>query len=305
MARRRYISTKISQDSKINKLAMTAGDFAAMLYTWLIPHAEDDARVSGNTEEIMMMVIPGRRDKTSEEVEYALAAMHDLGLVVWNRDEHYIEFPPEKFYSYQSYIKDQRRKTAQHAPSAPISAQNTEHQRKTPQNAASFSFRSSFSSPSPVISPSDDDDDDPPTHVRAREADAFADAYAVDPPSPPVSSSPSSSKILLADDGLTQRVEVAANLASAGMRAIVQTYALRLQAAGKDIVAEATCFREKYEGSGRTLTSEAFKNWCANALKPERNPPAPVVARSNGRDGTYSKEATDRTLALYRRKQSG
>ena len=46
MARRRYISTAISTDTAVCKLAKKYGEFAAMLYTWMIPHAEDDAKLT-------------------------------------------------------------------------------------------------------------------------------------------------------------------------------------------------------------------------------------------------------------------
>lgn len=150
MSRRRYISTKLSQDSKINKLAMTAGDFAAMLYTWLIPHAEDDARVYGDIEEIMMMVIPGRRDKTPEDVTSALLAMEELGLIIWNQEEHYIEFPPEKFYSYQTYITENRRQCRSTPDPERTSPNNAANQRKSAQNASSFKVSSSSSVSSSV-----------------------------------------------------------------------------------------------------------------------------------------------------------
>jgi hypothetical protein len=44
--RRRYLSTAISLDPTVNKLARTAGDFAALLFTWMIPHADDDGAIT-------------------------------------------------------------------------------------------------------------------------------------------------------------------------------------------------------------------------------------------------------------------
>ena len=48
MSRRRYLSTEVSLDTRINRLALEAGDFAALLYTWMIPHAEDDASITAD-----------------------------------------------------------------------------------------------------------------------------------------------------------------------------------------------------------------------------------------------------------------
>lgn len=153
MSRRRYLSTKISQDAKINRLATKHGDFAALLYTWMIPHAEDDGTLSGDPEELLMTVMPGRRDKDIADIETALTAMHDLGLIVWTRgSEHPCVAFPESFYTYQTYVTEKRRGTAQggnkaasHAHNSADndeSAQNAANQRTTAQNAASF--KSSF-----------------------------------------------------------------------------------------------------------------------------------------------------------------
>ena len=49
MARRRYISTNISTDPKVNILAEKYGDFAALLYTWMIPHVR---RIPGVLEAV-------------------------------------------------------------------------------------------------------------------------------------------------------------------------------------------------------------------------------------------------------------
>jgi hypothetical protein len=85
MARRRYVSTTISQDTRVNKLAVKYGDFAALLYTWMIPHAADDATLPGDPEELLYQVLPGRRDKTEADVQQALDGMAALGLIEWDR----------------------------------------------------------------------------------------------------------------------------------------------------------------------------------------------------------------------------
>lgn len=68
MARRRYISTDISTDKTVNKMAMKYGDFAALFYTWLIPHIEDNCEITGDAEELLAIVCPWRRDKTVEDI---------------------------------------------------------------------------------------------------------------------------------------------------------------------------------------------------------------------------------------------
>lgn len=106
MSRRRYISTEISIDKKVNNLAKENGDFAALLYTWMVPHAEDNCEITGDPEELLSMVLPARRDKTENDVAMALKAMINFELVIpFSRyGKPMLFFPPDSFYKYQTYI---------------------------------------------------------------------------------------------------------------------------------------------------------------------------------------------------------
>ncbi|OPX46354.1 replication initiation and membrane attachment [Ruminiclostridium hungatei] len=119
MARRRYISTEISIDKAVNRLAVEYGDFAALLYTWMIPHAEDTCLITADPFEIKNKVMPARTDKTEEDVQHAIDGMIKLGLVSLI-DGKILSFPPESFYKYQTYIPEKKRRT---------SPQNTEEHR--------------------------------------------------------------------------------------------------------------------------------------------------------------------------------
>lgn len=161
MARRRYISTDISLDERINQLAMEAGDFAVLLYTWMIPHAADDATIKGTPWRIMQMVVPGRRDKTEDDIAAALAAMDQLGLIQWDITAQVIRFPVAAFYRYQTYIRFEHRRAedpAEVRQEASTTAELTEEQRKTPETAVSVS--PSFS-PSVSVSPSVSETEEP------------------------------------------------------------------------------------------------------------------------------------------------
>jgi hypothetical protein len=147
MSRRRYLSTDISLDLRINRLAATAGDFAVMLYTWMIPHAADDATLPADPEEIMYMVIPGRRDKTTDDVAAALGAMRDCGLIIWQDGE--LRFPAAAFYRYQTYIKEGNRRGANQQ-ETPQDSDNSANQRKSAQNAVSPSLSPPIPVPPPV-----------------------------------------------------------------------------------------------------------------------------------------------------------
>jgi hypothetical protein len=152
MSRRRYLSTDVSVDRAVNRLAREHGDFAALLYTWMIPHAEDTAEIHGDIEEIIAKVIPMRRDIDEAQVEAALIAMSSLSLLKWDRNNQTIRFPAASFYKYQSYIPEAKRKTATEEHSETPSAEecrktpkDTDEERQTAENPAS---------PSPSPSPS-------------------------------------------------------------------------------------------------------------------------------------------------------
>lgn len=137
MSRRRYLSTEISLDPRVNQLAVKAGDFAALFYTWLIPHADDDCSLSGDPETLLYTVLPGRRDKTVEDIAKTLDAICQAGLLI--RKDDCLIFPPDTFYRYQTYIPaEKRRKLHQ-------SVKNAEKHRRSAKNTVS---------PSPSPSPS-------------------------------------------------------------------------------------------------------------------------------------------------------
>lgn len=131
MSRRRYISTEISLDPAVNRVARRS-DFAALLYTWMIPHASDDATITGDPEKLLLEVLPGRRDKEPDDIQAALEVMEAEGLFeLWSRETMTIYFWPESFYRYQTYIKPTNRRMWDAI---------SEEQRKTPKNAASLSL---------------------------------------------------------------------------------------------------------------------------------------------------------------------
>jgi hypothetical protein len=124
MSRRRFISTRISTDTAINELA-TQSDFAALLYTWMIPHALDDGIVYGDPETLLFTVIPGRRDKNIDDIVAALELIESVKaevrdsdgttrsvpLIRWDRRNNRVVFPSSTFYKYQTNIKGGSRRT--------------------------------------------------------------------------------------------------------------------------------------------------------------------------------------------------
>jgi len=104
-------------------------DAAALLFTWLIPHAEDDGTIpSADPDEVAAIVMPNRPGWTTEKMAECLGQISDSGLIVaW---EGRLYFDHEVFYRYQTYIQEKRRRTENPWKSA--TAQNSAKQRKRP-----------------------------------------------------------------------------------------------------------------------------------------------------------------------------
>ena len=157
MSRRRYLSTDISTDGKVNG---ELSDRAALLYSWAIPHFADDCRLTPkNAAEVQLAIVPGRK-WTMEDVENVMNEIFAAQL--WGRDDKGKIFTPaESFYKYQTYINAaNRRETPEIAAQQRTTPGNTEQRRETPENTVSLSLSLS-PSPSPKAdTPSNDDGGD-------------------------------------------------------------------------------------------------------------------------------------------------
>jgi hypothetical protein len=147
MARRRYLSTVISTDKAVASLIQKAGPIAALLYTWMIPHAADDASLPTDPEELLSSVAPilaMRGIVTVAQVELTIDACIDQGLLVM--DANGLRFP-DSFFKHQTYIRGERRGAAQVAatpePEREV-AQISAESREPAQNIASSSSSSSL-----------------------------------------------------------------------------------------------------------------------------------------------------------------
>ncbi|HKX17146.1 MAG TPA: hypothetical protein VJT33_03950 [bacterium] len=81
MSRRRYLSTEISFDRRVDQLARECSDFAALLYSWAIPHALDDGSLPADPRELGARIMPYRTGKAVLDVAAAAADMVGLGLL--------------------------------------------------------------------------------------------------------------------------------------------------------------------------------------------------------------------------------
>lgn len=76
MANRRMIGKSISVSEQVNELS----DFAALLFSWLIPHSDDYGVIPGSPRKIKALVVPMRK-QSAEQVDAALKEMQSVGLV--------------------------------------------------------------------------------------------------------------------------------------------------------------------------------------------------------------------------------
>ena len=101
MATRRMIHNKISRSEQVNNLTYKA----ALLFTWMITHADDEGRIKGGATSIRGTVFPLRELKDNE-VEEMLCEIQRQGLIHRWKDNNgtYIEFPT--WYDHQTLQKD-------------------------------------------------------------------------------------------------------------------------------------------------------------------------------------------------------
>jgi len=73
------ISKSISVSERVNMLPDV---FHMLLFTWLVPHADDFGRLFGSPAKIKALVVP-MLDKTIKDVEAALKSLHQSQLINW------------------------------------------------------------------------------------------------------------------------------------------------------------------------------------------------------------------------------
>lgn len=101
MANRRMISKGICTSEQVNNLSLES----ALLFTWLIPHADDDGRLKGSAASVRGNVFP-MKEFTVDDVEKMLQEIQKQGLIWrWSDDDGiYIEFP--KWLVHQKIRRD-------------------------------------------------------------------------------------------------------------------------------------------------------------------------------------------------------
>lgn len=159
MARKRYITTDISLSGKVEKLARNAGEYAVILWTWMIPHLDDWGRMEGEADKVFFAVTPrfALLGKTPDDAEKALQAMTELGLIQRYEvnGQLFIQVNTDTFYELQTYIPKAKREEDKSAYPAPPAESQQVALSSTECNSALLSVPSPFSlHPTPSPSPS-------------------------------------------------------------------------------------------------------------------------------------------------------
>jgi len=134
MAEKRCISKVISISKKVNKKLNS--HFARLLYTWMIPHADDFGRLTGCPDKVKALIIP-MLDESEEEVESAIANMSDAGLIIWYESDEDLYIQIVNFEEHQSGLhkrtKSKFPEPPEHSrkfPEIPLEVKRTEEKRK-------------------------------------------------------------------------------------------------------------------------------------------------------------------------------
>jgi len=105
MSRRRYLSTDISTDRRVNQMGMKYGDGPVLFYTWLIPHCDDEGTITADPWELLGIVWAARRDKTEDDVRQAIAACEEFGLLTRTSDGQRLQFPLDSWLAMQPALR--------------------------------------------------------------------------------------------------------------------------------------------------------------------------------------------------------
>jgi hypothetical protein len=161
MARKRFVTSEISTDRKIAKLA-EKNPVAAALWPWFITDLDDWGRMNADPVEVKLTIFPAF-PYTSDEIEEFIRLYHEFEIAYFYEVEgkYYLAVNPDTWLKYQTYIrKDKLEKQKSKIPEpkdAPWVAKNdTNNDLATFIVAKQQSATENVLSPSPSPSPSKD-----------------------------------------------------------------------------------------------------------------------------------------------------
>lgn len=121
MANRRMLSKTVSTSEKLLLLYETLqpdgmGEFGQLLYSWLIPHADDYGRFDASPRIIKLRVMPGS-DRPIADFRKAIEAMEKVDLIkIYGNGKKYLEII--KFEKFQTFRKDRERQEEYPSPTS-------------------------------------------------------------------------------------------------------------------------------------------------------------------------------------------
>ena len=159
MARKRFVTSEISTDRKIAKLA-EKNPTAAALWPWFLTAFDDWGRMNADPIEVKLTIFPAF-PYTSDEVEEFIKLYHEFEIAYFYEvdEKPYLAVNPETWLKYQTYIrKDKLEKQNSKIPepkNAPwVAKNNTVDDLATKNVAKQQSATINVLSPSPSPSPS-------------------------------------------------------------------------------------------------------------------------------------------------------
>ena len=165
MARKRFVTSEISTDRKIAKLA-EKNPVAAALWPWFITAFDDWGRMNADPIEVKLTILPAF-PYTSDEVEEFIRLYHEFEIAYFYEvdGKPYLAVNPETWLKYQTYIrKDKLEKQKSKIPEpkdAPWVAKDDTNNDLATKNVAKQQLATiNVLSPSPSPSPSIDNNND-------------------------------------------------------------------------------------------------------------------------------------------------
>ena len=159
MARKRFVTSEISTDRKIAKLA-EKNPTAAALWPWFITALDDWGRMNADPVEVKLTIFPAF-PYTSDDIETFIKLYHEFGIAYHYEvdGKPYLAVNPDTWLKYQTYIrKDKLEKQNSKIPepkNAPWVAKNNNVDDLATKNVAKQqSATINVLSPSPSPSPS-------------------------------------------------------------------------------------------------------------------------------------------------------
>lgn len=159
MARKRFVTSEISTDRKIAKLA-EKNPVAAALWPWFITALDDWGRMNADPVEVKLTIFPAF-PYTSDDIETFIKLYHEFGIAYHYEvdGKPYLAVNPDTWLKYQTYIrKDKLEKQKSKIPEpkdAPwLARDDTDDDLATKNVAKQQSATINVLSPSPSPSPS-------------------------------------------------------------------------------------------------------------------------------------------------------